>query len=99
MEGPGVATWRSAGAAWFETTGFAGLLTMRVGRGCVGNYASCTGDAILPCMDTLDIALRLFLATAAGAAFGLNRDMHDKETGVRTLGLVGLGAALAVMAA
>jgi putative Mg2+ transporter-C (MgtC) family protein len=50
-------------------------------------------------MDTLDIALRLFAATAAGAMFGLNRDMHDKQTGVRTLGLVGLGAALAVMAA
>src|ERR1044072_1026616 len=50
-------------------------------------------------MDTLEIALRLFAAAAAGAAFGLNRDMHDKETGVRTLGLVGLGAALAVMAA
>ena len=50
-------------------------------------------------MDTLEIALRLIAATAAGAAFGLNRDMHDKQTGVRTLGLVGLGSALAVMAA
>jgi putative Mg2+ transporter-C (MgtC) family protein len=50
-------------------------------------------------MDTLEIALRLFAATAAGALFGLNRDMHDKQTGVRTLGLVGLGSALAVMAA
>jgi putative Mg2+ transporter-C (MgtC) family protein len=50
-------------------------------------------------MDTLEIALRLFAATAAGAAFGFNRDMHDKQTGVRTLGLVGLGSALAVMAA
>ena len=43
-------------------------------------------------MDTLEITLRLLAATAAGAAFGLNRDMHDKQTGVRTLGLVGLGS-------
>lgn len=50
-------------------------------------------------MDTFEIAIRLVVATAAGAAFGLNRDMHDKQTGVRTLGLVGLGAALAVTAA
>lgn len=50
-------------------------------------------------MDTLEVALRLVAATLAGAAFGLNRDLRDKQTGVRTLGLVGLGAALAVMAA
>lgn len=50
-------------------------------------------------MDTLEVGIRLVVATAAGVAFGLNRDMHDKQTGVRTLGLVGLGAALAVMAA
>jgi len=43
--------------------------------------------------------LRLGLATAVGAALGLNRELHGKATGVRTLGLVGLGAALAVMAA
>ena len=50
-------------------------------------------------MDTLEVALRLVAATAAGALFGLNRDLHDKQTGVRTLGLVGLGSAVAVMAA
>jgi putative Mg2+ transporter-C (MgtC) family protein len=50
-------------------------------------------------MDTLDVALRLVAATVAGALFGLNRDLHDKQTGVRTLGLVGLGSAMAVMAA
>jgi putative Mg2+ transporter-C (MgtC) family protein len=50
-------------------------------------------------MDTLDVAVRLVAATLAGVAFGLNRDMHDKQTGVRTLGLVGLGSALAVLAA
>jgi putative Mg2+ transporter-C (MgtC) family protein len=46
----------------------------------------------------LDIALRLGAATLIGAAIGLNRDLHGKATGVRTLGLVGLGAALVVLA-
>jgi putative Mg2+ transporter-C (MgtC) family protein len=50
-------------------------------------------------MDTLDVVLRLSAATLAGAALGLNRDLKGKPTGVRTLGLVGLGSALAVMAA
>jgi putative Mg2+ transporter-C (MgtC) family protein len=50
-------------------------------------------------MDTLDVALRLIVATVAGAAFGLNRDLHDKQTGVRTLGLVALGSAIAAMTA
>jgi putative Mg2+ transporter-C (MgtC) family protein len=49
-------------------------------------------------MDLIDIVLRLGAATLIGAALGLNRDMHDKPTGVRTLGLVSLGSALAVMA-
>jgi len=49
-------------------------------------------------MDTLDIALRLGAAAMAGAMLGLNRDLHGKPTGVRTLGLVGLGSALAVLA-
>jgi len=49
-------------------------------------------------MDTFDIALRLGTAALVGAALGLNRDLHGKPTGVRTLGLVGLGSALAVLA-
>jgi putative Mg2+ transporter-C (MgtC) family protein len=48
-------------------------------------------------MDTIDIALRLGTAALAGIALGLNRDLHGKPTGVRTLGLVGLGSALAVL--
>ncbi len=47
----------------------------------------------------LEIVLRLTVAALAGAAIGLNRDLHDKQTGVRTLGLVSLGSALGVMAA
>src|SRR5262245_63839583 len=48
-------------------------------------------------MDTLDIALRLGTATLVGVVLGLNRDLHGKVTGVRTLGLVCLGSALAVL--
>jgi putative Mg2+ transporter-C (MgtC) family protein len=48
-------------------------------------------------LDTLDIALRLGVATLVGAVLGLNRDLHGKATGVRTLGLVCLGSALAVL--
>ena len=50
-------------------------------------------------MSSLEIVLRLGLAALVGAALGLNRELHGKPTGVRTLGLVGLGSALAVMAA
>jgi putative Mg2+ transporter-C (MgtC) family protein len=49
-------------------------------------------------MDTAEIALRLGVAALAGAALGLNRDLHGKPTGVRTLALVSLAAALIVIA-
>jgi putative Mg2+ transporter-C (MgtC) family protein len=48
-------------------------------------------------METLDIALRLCAATVVGAMLGLNRDLHGKATGVRTLSLVCLGSALVVL--
>ena len=48
-------------------------------------------------MDTLEIVLRLVVATLAGALLGFNRDMHGKPTGVRTLGLVSLGVAIATL--
>ena len=47
--------------------------------------------------DWHDIILRLGAATLIGGAIGLNRNLHDKPSGLRTLSLVGLGAALAVM--
>jgi putative Mg2+ transporter-C (MgtC) family protein len=50
-------------------------------------------------MTTFEIFVRLLMATLAGGALGLNRELHAKPTGVRTLGLVSLGSALAVMAA
>ena len=49
-------------------------------------------------LHTLDILLRLGAAVAAGMLIGLNRDMADKPIGMRTLGLVALGAALASLA-
>ena len=48
-------------------------------------------------MGTLDIALRLGAATLVGIVLGLNRDLHGKSTGVRTLGILCLGSALAVL--
>lgn len=50
-------------------------------------------------IDWADVIWRLVAATAIGAAIGLNRDLHHKPTGVRTLGLVGLGSAMIVLAA
>lgn len=41
-----------------------------------------------------EVLVRLLSATLVGSAIGLNRDLHGKETGIRTLGLVCLGAAL-----
>jgi putative Mg2+ transporter-C (MgtC) family protein len=47
--------------------------------------------------DYADIILRLGGATLIGAAIGLNRDLHGKPIGVRTLGLVGLASAIATL--
>src|SRR3954447_448880 len=46
----------------------------------------------------LDIIVRLGAAIVIGGVIGLNRDLHHKPTGVRTLALVALGSALAVLA-
>ena len=48
-------------------------------------------------LDGWDIALRLGVATLACGAIGLNRDLHGKPIGLRTLGMVGLATALAVL--
>jgi putative Mg2+ transporter-C (MgtC) family protein len=48
-------------------------------------------------IDLADIVLRLGGATLIGAAIGLNRDLHGKPIGVRTLGLVGLAGAMATL--
>ena len=46
-----------------------------------------------------EVILRLGMAALIGGLIGLNRDLHHKPSGLRTLALVGLGAALAMMAA
>ena len=46
-----------------------------------------------------DIVIRLFVAAVVGCLIGLNRFAHHRFIGVRTLGLVALGAAGLVVAA
>jgi putative Mg2+ transporter-C (MgtC) family protein len=45
-----------------------------------------------------DVLARLLAAAAAGGLIGFNRDLADKPIGVRTLGLVSLGAAIVSVA-
>jgi putative Mg2+ transporter-C (MgtC) family protein len=49
-------------------------------------------------MDWTDAAVKLTAAAVIGAAIGLDRELRHKSAGVRTIGLVALGAAVAVMA-
>jgi putative Mg2+ transporter-C (MgtC) family protein len=46
----------------------------------------------------LEVGLRLAAAAAAGATIGINRDLANKPIGMRTLGLVALGAAVVSVA-
>jgi len=48
-------------------------------------------------IDLTEVVLRLGAATLIGAAIGLNRDLHGKPIGVRTLGLVGLASAIVTL--
>jgi putative Mg2+ transporter-C (MgtC) family protein len=48
-------------------------------------------------LDWWEIVLRLGAATFAGGLIGLNRDLHGKPIGLRTLGLVGLATATVVV--
>ena len=49
--------------------------------------------------DFIDTTLRLGAAVAAGVIVGINRDLANKPIGMRTLGLVALGAAVVSLAA
>jgi putative Mg2+ transporter-C (MgtC) family protein len=49
-------------------------------------------------LDLVDVSLRLGAAVIAGVLIGLNRDLADKPIGMRTLGLVSLGAAVVSIA-
>src|SRR4051794_4948060 len=50
-------------------------------------------------MDILEIFLRLLGAGVVGCVIGFNRDLHGKPTGIRTLGLLAMGAAGIVIGA
>jgi putative Mg2+ transporter-C (MgtC) family protein len=52
---------------------------------------------VIGLVDWLEIVLRLGVATLAGGLIGLNRDLHGKPIGLRTLGLVGLATAMVVL--
>lgn len=47
--------------------------------------------------DALSIAWRLVAALVAGAVLGVNRDLHRKPAGLRTLSLVSIGSAVLVL--
>jgi putative Mg2+ transporter-C (MgtC) family protein len=49
-------------------------------------------------LDVTDVAMRLGAAAVVGALIGVNRDLAQKPIGVRTLGLVALGAATVTVA-
>ena len=48
-------------------------------------------------LDWPEILLRLGTATIAAGAIGLDRDLHDKPIGLKTLGIVGLSTATVVL--
>ena len=48
--------------------------------------------------DQIEMLLRLSAATIAGMVVGINREIHDKPIGMRTLGLVSLGSAIVILA-
>jgi putative Mg2+ transporter-C (MgtC) family protein len=50
-------------------------------------------------LDWSEIVLRLGVAALAGGAIGLNRDLHGKPIGLRTLGLVSLASAMVMVLA
>ena len=49
--------------------------------------------------ENIDTMLRLLVAAVVGMVIGLNRDLNGKPVGMRTLGLVSMGAALAAVSA
>jgi putative Mg2+ transporter-C (MgtC) family protein len=47
----------------------------------------------------MEVVIRMLVAVAIGCIVGIDRDLHVKPTGMKTLGLVSLGACLATMSA
>jgi putative Mg2+ transporter-C (MgtC) family protein len=54
--------------------------------------------ARVPDLSTLEIAARLLVAAALGAAVGLERELREREAGLRTHMLVSVGSALFTLA-
>jgi putative Mg2+ transporter-C (MgtC) family protein len=52
---------------------------------------------VIALLDWPEIVLRLGVATLAGGLIGLNRDLHGKPIGLKTLALVGLATAMVVV--
>ena len=52
----------------------------------------------MPVLSLGEIAARLLVAVVCGCIIGLDRELHGKPAGLRTHALVGLGAALVVVA-
>jgi len=55
-------------------------------------------EPAIPMIEWYHIILRLSVAMLIGCAIGFERELHYKSIGIRTLGLVSLGSALAVLA-
>ncbi|WP_044041668.1 MgtC/SapB family protein [Caballeronia insecticola] len=54
---------------------------------------------MLPYPLLADAVARMLIAMLIGCIIGIDRDLHGKPTGMKTLGLVSLGACLATMCA
>ncbi|WP_321798845.1 MgtC/SapB family protein [Caballeronia sp. J97] len=54
---------------------------------------------MLPYPILVDAVLRMLTAMLIGCIIGIDRDLHGKPTGMKTLGLVSLGACIATMCA
>ncbi len=55
------------------------------------------GEYVTRMIDWPDAITRLTAAAVVGGAIGLDRELHGKPTGVRTMGIVCLGSALVVL--
>ncbi|MET3134374.1 putative Mg2+ transporter-C (MgtC) family protein [Oxalobacteraceae bacterium GrIS 1.11] len=51
-----------------------------------------------PAINYTEVMFRLFSAVLIGCIVGLDRNLHGKPTGMKTMGLVALGASLVTMA-
>jgi putative Mg2+ transporter-C (MgtC) family protein len=54
---------------------------------------------MLPLPVLTEVVIRMVCAILIGGVIGIDRDLHGKPTGMKTLGLVSLGACLTTMAA